>query len=56
MVMGDITYDANEHRGWFLRKHPTDKEKRFAARIGFELIEAECQDFLAAVQDNAAAA
>lgn len=56
MVMSDITYDADEHRGWFLRKHPTDKEKRFAARIGFELIEAECQDFLTAVQDNAAAA
>ncbi|MBK8814061.1 MAG: SIR2 family protein [Methylococcaceae bacterium] len=56
MVMSDISYDADEHRGWFLRKHPTDKERRFAARIGFELIEAECQDFLAAVEENAAAA
>ena len=56
MVMSDITYDADEHRGWFLRKHPTDKEKRFAARIGFELIEAECHDFLATVQNTVAAA
>ena len=56
MVMSDITYDADEHRGWFLRKHPTDKERRFAARIGFELIEAECQDFMAAVADSAEAA
>jgi hypothetical protein len=56
MVMSDITYDADEHRGWFLRKHPTDKEKRFAARIGLELIEAECQDFLAAAQGCVAAA
>lgn len=48
MVMSDITYAADEQRGWFLRKNPSDKEKRFAARIGFELIEADCQDFLAA--------
>ncbi len=56
MVMSDITYDADEHRGWFLRKHPTDKERRFAARIGFELIEAECQEFLNAAQEYVAAA
>lgn len=56
MVMNDITYDADEHRGWFLRKQPTDKERRFATRIGFELIEAECEDFLAAVANSAVAA
>ncbi len=56
MVMADITYDADEHRGWFFRKNPTDKEKRFAARIGFDIIEADCRDFLAAVQTGAAAA
>lgn len=50
MVMSDITYAADEHRGWFLRSNPTDKEKRFAARMGFELIEADCQDLLALVQ------
>lgn len=55
MVMSDITYGAAEHRGWFLRKNPTDKEKRFAERIGFELIEADCQDLLALVQNRQAA-
>lgn len=56
MVMADITYDADDHRGWFFRKNPTEKEKRFAARIGFDIIEADCRDFLAAVQTGAAAA
>lgn len=55
MVMSDITYAADEHRGWFLRKNPTDKEKRFAAKMGFELVEAECQDLLAALQQRKAA-
>ncbi len=55
MVMSDITYGADEHRGWFLRKNPTDKEKRFAAKMGFELIEADCQDLLALVQTRQAA-
>ena len=50
MVMSDITYAANEHRGWFLRKNPTDKEKRFADKLGFELIEADCKDFLEQLQ------
>jgi len=55
MVMSDITYGANEHRGWFLRKNPTDKEKRFSERLGFELIEADCQDLLEMVQARKAA-
>jgi len=55
MVMSDITYDADEHRGWFLRKNPTDKEKRFAAKMGFELIEADCGDLLELVQARQAA-
>ena len=55
MVMSDITYAANEHRGWFLRKNPTDKEKRFAERIGFELIDMDCREFLALVQTRQAA-
>jgi hypothetical protein len=56
MVMSDITYGADEHRGWFLRKNPTDKEKRFSAKMGFELINADCQDFLQSVQAAAVAA
>lgn len=55
MVMSDIVYAADEHKGWFLRKNPTDKEKRFAVRMGFELIEADCQDFLEVVQTRQAA-
>lgn len=55
MVMSDITYAADEHRGWFLRKNPTDKEKRYAAKMGLELIEADCKDLLALVQTQQAA-
>lgn len=56
MVMSDITYSANERRGWFLRKNPTDKEKRFTERLGFELIEIDSQEFLEQVQAHALAA
>jgi hypothetical protein len=56
MVMSDIVFGADEHKGWFLRNNPTDKEKRFAARIGFEWIDGDVQDFLSAVQESAVAA
>jgi hypothetical protein len=56
MVMGDIVFGADEHKGWFLRNNPTDKEKRFSARIGFEWIEGDVKEFLAAAQESAAAA
>lgn len=46
MVMSDIVYSGDTHRGWFLRENPTDKERRFAAKVGFELIEASCNDLL----------
>ncbi|MGR9086099.1 MAG: SIR2 family protein [Gammaproteobacteria bacterium] len=49
MVMSDIVYGAGEHKGWFLRKNPTDKEKRFAKRLGFELVDADCRDLLGLV-------
>ena len=44
--MSDIVYSANESKGWFLRKNPTPKEIRYSKKMGFELIEADCQDFL----------
>lgn len=50
MVMSDIVYSASEPKGWFLRKNPTPKEIRYAKKIGFELVEADCQDFLAFVK------
>lgn len=56
MVMSDIVYGADEHKGWFLRKNPTDKEKRFSERMGFELIDADCQSFLDGVQNSVQAA
>lgn len=55
MVMSDIVYGAAEAKGWFLRKNPTDKEKRFADKIGFELIEADCQDLLDILRTKKAA-
>lgn len=54
MVMSDIVYGADEHKGWFIRKNPTDKEKRFAARLGFELVEADCVDFLCGLKEREA--
>lgn len=55
MVMSDIVYGAAEPKGWFLRKNPTDKEKRFSERMGFELIEADCMDLLELVLPSKAA-
>jgi hypothetical protein len=52
MVMSDIVYDANEHKGWFFRKNPTDKEKRFSERMGFQLIDCDCLEFLDSVQKS----
>lgn len=46
MVMSDIVYSASEPKGWFLSKNPTPKEIRYTKKIGFELVEANCQDFL----------
>lgn len=55
MVMSDIIYGADAHKGWFLRKDPTPKEKRYAERLGFEIVDADCQDLLAAIQTRLAA-
>ncbi|MBS3953105.1 MAG: SIR2 family protein [Methylomicrobium sp.] len=46
MVMSDIVYSAAEPKGWVLRKNPTDKEIRYCKRLGFEIIAADCADFL----------
>lgn len=46
MVMRDIVYAAGEPKGWVLRKNPTGKEKSFCKRLGFEIVPAECRDFL----------
>jgi len=49
MVMADIALDAAQPTmGWALITEPTKKEKRYCARMGIEIIEAEISDFLAA--------
>lgn len=55
MVMSDIVYSASEPKGWFLRKNPTPKEVRFAKRMGFELVDADCEDLLSLIQPRLAA-
>ena len=48
MVMSDITYASAEPKGWALIPQPTDKEVRFCARQGIEIIAADVGDLLAA--------
>jgi hypothetical protein len=56
MVLSDIVYAAKEPKGWFLSKAPTDKERRFCGKLGFEVIEADHRDLLAAAGWQAAQA
>ncbi|MFI3135228.1 MAG: SIR2 family protein [Methylococcaceae bacterium] len=49
MVMSDIVYGAAEKKGWVLNKNPTDKERRFCKKIGLEIIDADIEELLAAV-------
>jgi len=39
MVLTDIIYGAGTPKGWAVIPDPTDKERRFCARLGVELIE-----------------
>lgn len=48
MVLSDIVYDAAEPKGWALIPDATDKEKRFCAKLGFEVVPADTDDLLAA--------
>lgn len=56
MVMSDITYASTEPKGWALIPQPTDKEVRFCARMGIEIIAADVADLLAAAGFAAAKA
>lgn len=54
MVLSDLVYaNAGEPAGWALIPEPTAKEERFCARQGIEIIEADVEDFLAAVDEQA---
>ncbi len=48
MVMSDITYGAPALRGWVLNPAPSDKEKRFCARLGLEIIPSSIEELLEA--------
>ena len=56
MVMSDITYASAEPKGWALIPQPTDKEVRFCARQGIEIIAADVADLLAAAGFSTAVA
>jgi hypothetical protein len=57
MVFSDLIYDAaKEPAGWALIAKPTDKERRFCARQGLELIEAELDELVAELAGSPAAA
>ncbi|MCR4379333.1 MAG: SIR2 family protein [Rhodospirillales bacterium] len=46
MVLSDIIYDAAEPKGWALIPNATDKEKRFCAKLGLEVVDAGVDDLL----------
>ena len=48
MVMSDIVYSAAEPKGWVLNKSPTNKEKKYCAKIGLEILDIGVEDLLAA--------
>ncbi|MDD5249458.1 MAG: SIR2 family protein [Rhodocyclaceae bacterium] len=53
MVLADMIYGAAAPAGWALIEEPTDKERRFLARLNIELIEASCADFMAGTSATA---
>lgn len=47
MVLSDIVYGAAEPKGWALIPGASDKERRFCAKLGLEVIDAGVLDLLA---------
>lgn len=56
MVMSDIVYDAAEPKGWALIPGASDKEKRFCAKVGLDVLDAGVDDLLAAARPRLEAA
>ncbi len=54
MVLSDIVFGRAQPAGWALIPHATDKEKRFLAKLGLELVPAAAGDLLAAATAAAA--
>lgn len=48
MVLSDIIYGHAPQAGWALIKDATEKEKRFCAKLGIEVVDADLRDLLAA--------
>lgn len=48
MILSDMIYAAGEPHGWVLLPEPTDKERKFCASKGLQIIEADWTDLLAA--------
>ena len=48
MVMSDIVYGAAEPKGWALIPDPGNKEERFCAKMGIEIIKADIDALLSA--------
>ena len=53
MVLSDLIYAHGDPAGWALIKQPTDKEQRFCAKMGIEVIDADYTDLLAALEQAA---
>jgi len=51
MVLSDIIFNAGKPAGWALIPEPNDKERRFCAKMGIEIIEAD----ISALTESAAA-
>lgn len=48
MVLADLIYGAATPAGWALIRNPTDKERRFCAKLGLELVDADAAELLCA--------
>ncbi|MGE5466487.1 MAG: SIR2 family protein [Ignavibacteria bacterium] len=46
MVMSDLAYGAASPAGWALIEQPTDKERRFLAKAGIEIVEAAASELI----------
>jgi len=44
MILADMIYGAAQPAGWALIPNANDKEKRFCARLGLELVDADIRD------------
>lgn len=53
MVLSDILFGSAKPAGWALIPNATDKERRFLAKLGLELVPAEAADLLAAAAAEA---